>query len=325
MNKVCLLAAIALLGLGIGAQAAITIDMVTVGDPGNLADTTGFGSVSSIYNIGKYEVTAGQYCAFLNAVARNNTYSLYVPGMADTQIGCGIHCSGTQGNYSYTVDNAFINRPVNYISYWRACRFVNWLNNGQTYGLEDADTTEEGAYSLNGYDGCDGRTIQRNATWKWAIANEDEWYKAAYYKGGGSEAGYWLYPTQSDIINGNMANYYTWYTSYVKSTTNVGGYPYASAYGTFDQGGNVWEWNESTTPCAGYSERGLRGGSFYHYYDVSDRDLCASYRYSTTSWNSDCFIGFRVVQAYTPVPEPSSIIALLGGLTGLIGLRWRKG
>ena len=36
----------------------------------------------------------------------------------------------------------------------------------------------------------------------------------------------------------------------------------ASPYGTFDQGGNVWEWNETAySVCCG-SYRGLRGGSF---------------------------------------------------------------
>ncbi len=32
-----------------------------------------------------------------------------------------------------------------------------------------------------------------------------------------------------------------------------------SPYGTFDQGGNVWEWNETAVTS---SLRGLRGGSF---------------------------------------------------------------
>jgi len=49
---------------------------VTVGNPGNAHDTqvmndrtTGYGSVCYTYQIGKYEVTAGQYTTFLNAVA----------------------------------------------------------------------------------------------------------------------------------------------------------------------------------------------------------------------------------------------------------------
>jgi formylglycine-generating enzyme len=64
--------------------AAITIDTVPVGNPGNPADTvvmddgtTGYGSVAYSYAIDKYDVTVGQYVAFLNAVAATDTYGLY--------------------------------------------------------------------------------------------------------------------------------------------------------------------------------------------------------------------------------------------------------
>ena len=57
-----------LLGAAIAAQA-ITVDMVAVGNAGNSPDTTGYGEVDYSYQIGKYEITAGQYAAFLNAVA----------------------------------------------------------------------------------------------------------------------------------------------------------------------------------------------------------------------------------------------------------------
>jgi len=35
-----------------------------------------------------------------------------------------------------------------------------------------------------------------------AVTSEDEWYKAAYYKGGGIDAGYWDIPTSSDALPG---------------------------------------------------------------------------------------------------------------------------
>ena len=79
-------AAIALLCMAGMAQAKITIDTVKVGDKVNTADTTGFGSVAYNYNIGKYEVTAGQYTAFLNAVAKSDTYGLYNPYMNQSYI-----------------------------------------------------------------------------------------------------------------------------------------------------------------------------------------------------------------------------------------------
>ena len=54
--------------------------------------------------------------------------------MSRTDHGSGITRSGggTGGNpYTYTVAADFANRPVNYVSYWDACRFANWLNNDQ--------------------------------------------------------------------------------------------------------------------------------------------------------------------------------------------------
>ena len=52
--------------------APITIDTVPVGNPGNANDPIfSLGAVSYSYRISTYEVTVGQYVAFLNAVARS--------------------------------------------------------------------------------------------------------------------------------------------------------------------------------------------------------------------------------------------------------------
>lgn len=320
MRKVfAVTAALALLGFGIAAQADVfnlgagytNLETVTVGDPGNAADTRyatpGYGSVGYTYNIGKYEVTAAQYCDFLNAKAKVDTYGLYYFAMWDGLYGCKIQRSGASGTYTYSIAAGWANRPVNYVSYWDACRFANWLGNGQGDG-----DTETGAYTLNGYNGEDGRTIQRNGGAKWAVTSEDQWYKAAYYKGGGINAGYWDYPTQATSINTDMANY----DLSVGQTTKVGSYAYSSAYGTFDQGGNVYEWNESI--LAYDSWRGLRGSSF-HYSDT----ILLRAEYRGCSWfpsGEDYYIGFRVAS----VPEPSSILALTAGLISLLGIRRRK-
>ena len=57
-----------------------SMQFVTVGNPGNGPDpATGslYGAVPYTYQIGKYDVTVGQYCQFLNAVAATDTYGLY--------------------------------------------------------------------------------------------------------------------------------------------------------------------------------------------------------------------------------------------------------
>ncbi len=68
---------------------AITIDMVTIGNPGNAPNYpfngASLGSVGYTYEIGKYEITAGQYTAFLNAVAKNDTHGLYLTSMSHIQ------------------------------------------------------------------------------------------------------------------------------------------------------------------------------------------------------------------------------------------------
>ncbi|HOW74072.1 MAG TPA: SUMF1/EgtB/PvdO family nonheme iron enzyme [Phycisphaerae bacterium] len=323
-----------LVGLLVSTVSAVTIQTVPVGNPGNVGELSGegaggygpdriCGAVDYTYNVGMYEVTAGQYTAFLNAVAGVDTYWLYNRSMSRLDNGSGITRSGggTVGNpYIYSVASDFANRPVNYVSYWDCCRFANWLHNGQPGGAQGATTTERGAYTLDGYNGFHGWTIQRNAGWKWAVTSEDEWYKAAYYKGGATNAGYWDYPTSSDAApgrdmtdaSGNNANQRTGSGPYPidsgKYTTVVGEFQNSdSPHGTFDQGGNVWEWNEAiVSQDATYAYRGWRGGAFYN----SGYYLLASYR----SWRNpaveDNSIGFRVVQ----VPEPAAFTLLvLGG------------
>ncbi|HOW71077.1 MAG TPA: hypothetical protein PKY77_10790 [Phycisphaerae bacterium] len=67
-------------GLLASTAVAVNIETVPVGDPGNAGELSGLGaggdgpdricgSVGYTYSIGKYEVTAGQYCEFLNKVA----------------------------------------------------------------------------------------------------------------------------------------------------------------------------------------------------------------------------------------------------------------
>lgn len=332
-----LITAVVLLRLAGIAQADVfnlgsgltNLETVMVGDACNAADTTGYGSVAYDYNIGKYEVTAGQYTAFLNAVASTDTYALYNTNMSDTRDGCGISRGGASGSYTYSVEASFANRPVNYVSWGDAARFANWLQNGQKAGTQDSSTTEDGAYSLNGATTSAAlNAIARNTGWTWAITSEDEWYKAAYYdpnKTGG--AGYWMYPTGSNAppgrdmtdASGKNANYWWVSGDYPidsgKYTTVVGAFENSdSPYGTFDQGGNVYEWNEA---IIGDAYRSQRGGSWGN----GSGNLQASTRRAYDPSDESNDIGFRLSE----VPEPTSIIALLSGLAGCLGLRRRKG
>ena len=131
MKKVlAVTAALALLGLGIVAQADVfnlgagftNLETVTVGNAGNTGELSGSGSggngpdricgsVGYTYNIGKYEVTAKQYADFLNSKAKcdGDPYGLYNTAMGNpSSLGCNIQRSGggTVANpYVYTVAN----------------------------------------------------------------------------------------------------------------------------------------------------------------------------------------------------------------------------
>ena len=315
---------------------AVTIETVPVGDPNNAPDTrydpNGFGRVPYEYRIGKYEVTAGQYCEFLNAVAKTDTYGLYNRYMDYDAyagyFGCNIKRTASPGTYEYSVASDWANRPVNWVSWGDAARFCNWLHNGQPTGLQSLSTTEDGAYYLNGaVTDAALLAVTREADWRWAIPSEDEWYKAAYYdpnKPGG--AGYWDYPTSSNTVPGrdttettnpaNNANYPTSSGGYLIGSpyyrTPVGEFELSdSPYGTFDQGGNVWEWNEATITDGYHWYRGLRGGSFAGVSSVAGYMLRASVWFDDSPSHQETQFGFRVSQ----VPEPTCLVILaLGGL-----------
>jgi len=291
------------------ATSLVAMSMVTVGNPGNAADTgstySGYGAVSYAYQIGKYDVTGSQYTAFLNAVASTDTYGLYNTGMGTNTNVAQISRSGSSGSYTYAVMNSTGSRPISYVTWFDSARFANWMSNGQPSGAQTSTTTENGTYNVNG--ATSGNAVAANATNPntglaptFRMPLENEWYKAAYYSpnyGGTGVGGYWTYATQSDTAPGttigssaNQANY----NNVIGTATNVGSFSGSgSFYGTFDQSGNVWQWND-LDGVAGLL-RGLRGGSSItstDYLSSSARfDYDPSYKISTN--------GFRLASPVT--------------------------
>ena len=290
-SRYVLACAVILEVFSVGARAAsvfnlpagqTSLQMVVVGDPGNAADTrvdqldgtSGYGAVGYPYQIGKYEVTAAQYATFLNSVATvSDLFSLYNPNMANpanspSGPGCGITQNVVAGGFSYSVASGKENVPVNWVSWGDEARFSNWLSNGQpSSGVEDITTTENGSYSLLGTTtNAQLMLVNRNANSTYVIPSENEWYKAAFYKGGSTNAGYWLYETRSDTTPINTlspsgtdnANFNSGVLSDpLNLLTTVGAFSSSPGpYGTFDQGGNVWESNEAKVSNL---FRGLRG------------------------------------------------------------------
>jgi formylglycine-generating enzyme required for sulfatase activity len=278
-----------------------SLQFVTVGDAGNGADTTGYGSVPYVYQMGTYDVTIGQYIQFLNAVAKTDTYGLYNSGMLSGAgwFPFGIVQNGGPGSYRYAVAGSYgqaVNCPVFFVTWGDAARFCNWLQNGQPTGAEGQGTTETGAYTLNGDTTFLMET--RNATSTFVIPSENEWYKAAYYKGKGVSAGYWTYPTQSNTAPSNAlsgtgtnnANFpnpgYTDPTNYL---TPVGAFAASPGpYGTYDQGGDVYQWSDTLVHGSNPVERVVRGGSW------ANGTLASSFRGTVATTYTYADMGFRV-------------------------------
>ena len=298
-------------------QAEVVIETVTAGNPGNTNDThgDGYGGVAYTYNIGKYEVTAGQFAEFLNAVAGVDTYGLYNIHMWLNTDTCKVERfdgSGTEGDpYQYRVAGDRADRPVGHVSWGDAARFSNWLHNGQPKGVQDLTSTEDGSYFLNGaMTNAELSAITRARAATWVIPSQDEWYKAAYHKNDGVTENYFDYPASSDSVPsndlvdpdpGNNATFYDGgYTIDIPYyRTERGAHENSeSPYGTFDQGGNVWEWNEAVFDG---TSRSIRGGAYNHSGAVS---LHAGFRYIYFASYEGVSIGFRVAE----VPQSKSDI-----------------
>ncbi|MEI6071181.1 MAG: SUMF1/EgtB/PvdO family nonheme iron enzyme [Verrucomicrobiae bacterium] len=323
------LAAAACLAAGISmSNATITMDLVNVGNAGNAADSTTYGAVSYDYAIGKYEVTIGQYTAFLNAADPNGTNpnGIYNSNMGTNLNVAGIsYTPGAATGSKYAVLGS-ANRPITYVSWFDAARFSNWMANGQGSG-----STETGAYTLNGATSGVGFTKNAGATF-W-LPSEDEWYKAAYNSPEGLGGTYTLYPTQSNTAPGNVigsgANQSNLIRGEVYSVTRSGIYNAnqnyltdggafsgsASFYGTFDQGGNVWEWNDAVISS---SDRGLRGGAWNNGVGGAVYILESTFRYSYAPTNEGVDIGFRIAS----IPEPSTVCLIV--LTGAGWMAWKR-
>ena len=334
----------------------INYQLVPVGNPGNAGDTRagentfGKGSVAYEYQIGKYDVTIGQYTAFLNAVDPSGTNP---NGIYNSSMGTNLNIAGISydeaaaAGFKYSVIGPFgaiqipqataANRPMTFVSWFDAARFANWMTNGQG----GPGTTETGAYDLA--TAAPGVAPAKTPGAAFYIPNEDEWYKAAFYSpnyGGDGVPGYYAYATQSDSAPGNTigpgTNQANWITgsgfsvtqlptldSSQNYLTDAGAYiNSASYYGTFDQSGNVNQWNDLDGLPG--SSRGLRGGDWFlnphaGFLSSSDSFLAAP----SSALNS---FGFRLA-APVPVPEPSTWVMGLAGLAcgGWQMVRRRRG
>jgi uncharacterized membrane protein YbhN (UPF0104 family)/formylglycine-generating enzyme required for sulfatase activity len=339
---VLLLASLAL------AAPAAALDWAIVGDSGNAPDDevacrpgsqtlfcrTNIGAVAYSFAIAKHEITNEEYVELLNATAASDPQFLFNEFMQNPPPDVGlpgeIVREGGSGAYTYSVVSGFERRPIRFVNFAQAVRFVNWQHNGKPAGPQDATTTEDGAYTLVGSGLVD---VQRNAGALFWLPSEDEWYKAAYYEPGvpAGQWPYWDYATRADAPprgepppggtnSGNLCP-----PDPVPPTptcdplismgpgepTDVGAYLGSPGpWGSFDQTGNVWELLEDRVDT-GSSVQGLvRGGV----YSRGPGDAGAFSRTAApllAQGNSG--IGFRIA-AVEAVPEPAQgVLQLVAG------------
>ena len=286
---------------GSGANQ-FSMEFVTIGNPGNAADTTGSpnpaGSVAYTYSIGKYEVSR-------DMITKANSAGSLGITMADM--------SNRGGNG--------VNRPATGISWNEAAIYVNWLNTST--GGTAAYKFVGGTFQLwsAGDAGYNANNMFRNSLAKYVIASRDEWYKAAY----GNLNGTWNnYATGSDsaptaVASGTAANTAVYKQGVIVGPADITSAGGLSPYGTMGQGGNVWEWNETAQDGINNTVteyRGTRGGQ----YGSLSNNISSSVNGANLPTHQDVVTGFRVAS----VPEPSALSLLAIGLGGLALVRRRK-
>lgn len=263
------------------------IPFVTIGSPGNPADTTGApnpaGRVDYVYQIGKYEVPE-------DAVRKANALS----ELAGEPLGLTLDERGPQ-------------KPATSLSWLEAARFVNWLNSDRGYAPA-YKFDELGEFQLWSPDdaGYNPSNRFRNRDAVYVLPSVDEWYKAAYYDPDAEV--WWDYPTGSDspptpVAGGNDPGTAIWNQITGPSDVSLAGGP--SPHGTIGQGGNVIEWEETAADLSNDSVGellGLRGGDSGP--TIGPVDLSSSFRNAFPPTGNPVNVGFRVAK----VPEPSLVM-----------------
>ncbi|MDJ0786608.1 MAG: SUMF1/EgtB/PvdO family nonheme iron enzyme [Myxococcota bacterium] len=284
-------------------------DFVTVGDPGNDEHPDfRFGAVAEAFQARTTEVTNAEYMMFLQAVARSDPAGLWDPAMGSDPRG-GITRSGVDGSFVYAIRPLMMFKPVNFVDWSDAARYVNWLENGSPTAPQGPTTTEDGVYDMS------QSTPSRAPGSNYRLPTEDEWFKAAF-QDPGAPGGWRQFavdassvPTPASVdgsgnvsnSNPDVANYgnFADWNALDGHFTTVGTTLAPSFWGTYDQSGNVSEWTESESRRRG--RRVVRGGSF----SSSDFLISIEGRSERPDSDSRADLGFRVFRSDTTPPPDS--------------------
>ena len=271
-------------------ENSISIEFVEINNTSSLPDTIGdperwIGYFNYGYRISKYEITRSQI------------------SKASAQSGLNLN----QADMSNSTGNAD-NKPTTGLSWIDAAKFVNYLNTSHGYyPAYKINSFGELELWQNGDLGYNSGNQYRNSRARYVMPSEDEWYKAAYFSTSGTthlvyqnrdyyaSGSWWDYPNETDAPPQSVANGFIGAVFSQSGPADVQESGEKSFWGTVGQGGNVWEWTETSVDHLNAnpnSNRIIRGGSFL---STSSQDLCATTIQEVGPSTSQIDLGFRVV------------------------------
>jgi formylglycine-generating enzyme required for sulfatase activity len=240
-------------------------------------------TVDSFY-MGRYEVTNGQYCQYLNSALGSSIYVSggVVYGSGNNQPYCDTSTSNSYIQISYSGSvfsvrtkggRSMSNDPMVEVSWFGAAAYCNWRSQQEGKEL---------CYNLSTWN-CDftkkGYRLPTEAEWEYAArgglsSRRFPWGDTITH----SQANYDSDSRYSYDISPTRGYHPTWNDGIYPFTSPVGSFA-ANNYGLYDMAGNVWEWcndwygayssntqTNPTGPTSG-SYRDLRGGGWYEFAD----------------------------------------------------------
>jgi formylglycine-generating enzyme required for sulfatase activity/alpha-tubulin suppressor-like RCC1 family protein len=199
--------------------------------------------------------------------------------------------SGSPGGYTYSVRPGYENKPVNWVSWNSAARYVNWLYKLKIRAVGSSVNT--GVYDLT------KNNPTRSADANYWIPSIDEHIKAGYYNP--TTGGYYKFGTKSNTapnagVGGTDTNGAVYNFTGGGTAQNVGSYPNSTShYGLNDIVGNVRELTDT----------------FYNNFPVAVNGGAVHPNISTS-----VFVDIEGINALTTSDAPAVAISMDGSFYG---------
>ncbi len=234
-------------------------------------------TITEGFYMGKYEVTIGQYAAFLTATGKESGVDWENSSSPLSKKNGKYLLAGHKLSQSW-------DQPMIEVSWYGAAMFCNYLSEKE--GLQPV-YSENGDWSANM--DANGYRLPTEAEWEYAC-----------------RAG-----TQTQFYWGDDSNYtdmddYAWCGSNSNHQTHIVGQKSPNAWGLFDMSGSVWEWCTDWYDVSYYSNspnndpvnmqsnyfRVLRGGGWNFY----QKYCCSANRYKDSPEITSNNNGFRIAR-----------------------------